>query len=66
MGISTINVRVGKNYQLTNFGEKLQFQVLEIFSNTDFLCKDLNTMEEYHFEELVAYGKGNDYELEEL
>ncbi|BDC99331.1 hypothetical protein [Persicobacter psychrovividus] len=66
MGISTINVRLGKKYRLTNFGEKLEFVVMEIFSNTNFLCKDLNTMDQYQFEELVQYGKGADYELEEI
>ena len=65
-GISFHNVRTGKRYRLTNFGEVSEFEVLEINAGPDFVVKDLNSLETYHVSDLIRYGKGSDYSLWEM
>jgi hypothetical protein len=59
-------LRVGKRYRLTNFGEKHEFIVESTLSGGDFRVKDLITLEPYNLKELIAYGHGKDYIIEEL
>jgi hypothetical protein len=65
-GISFDVLRTGKKYRLTNFGECHEFIIESILSGEDFKVKDLLTMERYHLKELIKYGRGNDYYLEEI
>lgn len=60
------NLRTGKSYTLRNHGETFQFQVVEILSKEDFRLKDIHTLEYYQMSDLVRYGRGEDYELDEL
>ena len=63
----SLNVlRTGKKYRLVNFGEKHEFVIENILPNGDFKVKDLLTLERYYLNELIAYGKGKDYFLEEI
>lgn len=66
MSISLDTIRTGKKYIFRNFGEEREFQVLEILGDQDFKLKDLNTLELYHYKELVQYGKGKDFLLFEI
>lgn len=66
MPISIDNLRVGLRYRLENYGDKVEFEVLEKLSDNDFRIKDLNTLEVFHFQDLVRYGTAKDYELREL
>ncbi|HEY8511581.1 MAG TPA: hypothetical protein VIL31_06455 [Cyclobacteriaceae bacterium] len=65
-GISTDVLRTGKKYRLVNHGEVHEFTVEKILANGDFVVKDSLTLERYHLNELIAYGKGKDYLLEEI
>ena len=65
-GLSFNVLRTGKKYRLINFGEKHEFEIENILTNGDFKVKDLLTLERYHLNELIAYGKGSDYRLEEI
>lgn len=65
-GLSLDVLRTGKKYRLTNFGEKHEFVIESILANGDFKVKDLLTLERYRLKELIAYGQGKDYILEEL
>jgi hypothetical protein len=65
MPISLDVLRTAKKYRMVNFGEKFEFQILKITEN-DFLVKDLNSLEEYYLMDLIRYGKGKDYDLEEI
>jgi hypothetical protein len=65
-GLSLDVLRTGKKYRLTNFRETHEFIVENVLSNGDFRVKDLLTLERYKLKDLVAYGKGEDYNLEEL
>jgi hypothetical protein len=65
-GISFEVLRTGKRYRLVNHGELHEFIVESILPAGDFKVKDLLTLERYNLKELVKYGKGKDYFLEEI
>jgi hypothetical protein len=65
-GLSFNVLRFGKKYRLTNFGERHEFEILNILDNGDFKVKDLMTLEHYDLKDLIAYGKGKDFLLEEI
>ena len=66
MAKSFNNLRVGKRFRLTNFGESFEFEVLEILSDGDCQLKDLSTLEMYNLYNLIAFGKGEDFDLDEI
>lgn len=59
-------LRTGKKYRLINFGEKHEFIIESVLPNGDFKVKDLLTLERYYLKELIRYGEGKDYLLEEI
>ena len=65
-GLSLSSLRVGKKYWLVNFGDRYDFIIETIISNSDFLAKDLHTLERYHYKDLIKFGKGKDYEMREI
>ena len=65
-GLSFDVLRTGKKYRLTNFGERHDFIIEHILGNGDFKVKDLHTLERYNLRELITYGKGNDFLLEDI
>ena len=66
MSISTDVIRTNKKYRLTNHGDIIEFEVIDITQNNDFIIKDIHISEIYHLSEFLQYGKGKDYNLEEL
>jgi len=66
MAMSFDNIRVGRRYRLTNFGEVSEFQVQKAKGRNDFELKDITTLEHYSLSDLVKYGKGKDYDLNEI
>lgn len=65
-GLSYTSLRVGNRYFLINFGERFEFEILDVLFPEDFLLKDLNTLETYKMSDLSQYGKGPDFEIREL
>jgi hypothetical protein len=65
-GLAFDVLRTGKKYSLVNFGEKHEFLVEHIIGNGDFKVKDLLTLERYHLKDLIKYGRGKDFLLEEI
>lgn len=65
-GLAFDVLRTGKKYRLVNFGETHEFEIENILPNGDFRVKDTLTLERYHLKELIRYGKGKDFYLEEL
>ncbi|MFY0624988.1 MAG: hypothetical protein JXR07_01755 [Reichenbachiella sp.] len=63
MSIAFNNIRTHKDYVLTNYGEKYEFTVMEIISNSEFLLKDIHTLDTYYMSDLLAAGKGKDYSV---
>jgi hypothetical protein len=66
MAISIDNLRRGNKYRLINHGEQFEFQVVEIEEEGVYIIKDLFTLEKLTLNDLLRYGKGKDYDLEEL
>jgi hypothetical protein len=66
MHLSFDQIRIGKVYFLQNFGESFEFKVLQKTGASDYLIKDIHTMETQHFHELTKYGLGKDFEFYEL
>jgi len=66
MPLALDNLRVGRIYTLINQGEVRTIDVMSWISGENFLVKDLDTLERYTLHELLQWGKGKDYDLEEL
>ncbi|EAZ82871.1 hypothetical protein [Algoriphagus machipongonensis] len=66
MAIALDNLRVGSVYKMVNMGETRKLQVVDRLSREDFKVKDLDTLEYYTIFELLQWGKGKDYDLDEL
>ena len=66
MAISVDNLRKGKKYRLTNYGEQFDFQVMDMPEEDTYVLKDLHTLDVYKLQELIKYGRGKDFDLEEL
>ncbi len=66
MPLALDNLRVGRKYNLRNYGEERQIEVLSRLSGRNFKVKDLVTLEVYELEELLRWGIGPDYDLDEL
>lgn len=64
-GLAYSSLRAGKKYWLKNYGEKFEFEILEIVSPREFLLKDLHTLENYYMSDLTRFGKGEDFEIRE-
>ena len=65
-GLSFDVLRTGKKYRLTKYGERHEFIIENVLANGDFKVKDLLTLERYRLKELINYGKGKDFLLEDL
>jgi hypothetical protein len=66
MPLALDNLRVGRIYTLVNQGEVRKIEIMSRISGENFLIKDLDTLEYYTLFELLQWGKGKDYDLEEL
>lgn len=65
-GLAFNSMRYGKRYRLINFGEKYEFEVVDIKVGDEFTLKDLFTLEEYQMSDLIRFGKGEDFEIREI
>ncbi|WP_347159181.1 hypothetical protein [Pontibacter chitinilyticus] len=66
MAISINNLRKGKKYRLRNYGETFEFQVVDMPEEDVFRVKDLHTLDMYLLHDLYQYGRGKDFDLEEM
>jgi hypothetical protein len=65
-GLSLDVLRVGKRYRLINFGDRYEFVIERILVNGDFKVKDIHTLERFRLKEVIAFGKGKDFLIEEI
>ncbi len=65
MPIALDNLRVGRKYRLVNQGEIRTLEIIARLSGDNFKVKDLDTLEYYTIHELLQWGRGKDYDLEE-
>lgn len=66
MPIALDNLRVGRVYRFVNQGEIRTIQIIDRLVGDNFKIKDLDTLEFYTIHELLQWGKGKDYDLEEF
>lgn len=66
MALAFNNLRKGNKYRLINHGDVYEFWVVDILEEDVYQLKDLHTLELYLLHELVQFGKGKDYDLQEL
>ena len=66
MAISFDALRVGQTYRLTNYGDIREFSVVRRLSDKNYLLKDKISLEHYELQELVRYGIGKDYDLDQI
>jgi hypothetical protein len=59
-------LRVGHKYEMVNLGVKVSFIILERKEEMDFMVKDLETLEIFMLTDLIKYGMGGDYALNEI
>ena len=59
-------IRTGKRYRLINYGETHEFEIIEILNANDCRMRSLDTLETYHLADLIRYGKGEDFDFEEI
>ena len=60
------NLRVGKHYRMSNYGEVSAFEVMEVLEESDFIVRDLLSLDTYRLSKLVEYGTSDDFDIEEL
>ncbi len=65
-GLSFDVLRVGKTYRLTNFGDHYDFIIEAILSNGDFKVKDIHTLERFQLKDIIKFGRGKDFHVEDL
>lgn len=66
MPLALDNLRVGRVYRFVNQGEIRTIQVIDRLADDNFKIKDLDTLEHYTIYELLQWGKGKDYDLDEV
>ena len=66
MALALDNLRVGRIYRFVNQGEVRIIEIMSRISGDNFSVKDLDTLEWYTLEELLRWGIGKDFDLEEL
>lgn len=66
MAIALDNLRVGRVYKMVNLGEVRKLEIIDRLSDQNFKVKDLDTLEYYTIVELLQWGKGKDYDLDEI
>lgn len=66
MAMALTNLRVGRVYRLVNMGEERFIEIMAYINDENFKVKDLATLELYTIEELLRWGKGKDYDLDEI
>ena len=59
-------MRVGKKYRIKNYGDVYEFQILKRLSDKNYLLKDLHTLETYEIDDLIRWGRGADFDIDEL
>ena len=65
-GLSWDVLRVGKRYTMTNYGDRFDFVIESILADGDFIVKDIHTLERYRLKDVLKFGRGDDFVIENL
>jgi len=66
MPLALSSIQTGHSYTIRNYGEEVEFEVIDIRGDGDIKAKHLHTREIFLLSEITRYGKGKDYDLQEL
>ena len=66
MALSLSSLQTGHTYRIRNYGEEIEFVVIDIRADRDIEAKHLQTLERFLLSEITRYGKGPDYDLREI
>ena len=66
MPLALSSLQTGHSYIIKNYGEEVEFQVVDIKSDGEVEVRNLYSMEIFLLSEITRYGKGKDYDLQEL
>lgn len=66
MPLALSSLQTGHSYIIKNYGEEVEFQVVDIKSDGEVEVRNLFSMEIFLLSEITRYGKGHDYDLQEL
>lgn len=66
MALALNSLQQGHIYMIRNYGEEIEFEVIDIRSDSEIEVKHLHTLEKFLLSEITRYGKGMDYDLREI
>ena len=66
MPLALSSLQTGHTYLIRNYDEVVEFQVVDIQADGDIKARHLHTLEIFLLSEITRYGKGKDYDLQEL
>ncbi len=66
MPLSLENLQTGHKYFIRNYGDEIEFEVLDVKPNGDHKVRHLHTLEVFSISEITRYGLGDDYDLDEI
>ena len=66
MPLALSSLQTGHSYIIKNYGEEVEFQVVDIRSDGEVQVRNKYSMEIFLLSEITRYGKGKDYDLQEL
>ena len=66
MALALSSLQTGHIYRIKNYGEVIDFEVVNIRPDYDFEVKHIHTLEKFLLSEITRYGKGADYDLREI
>ena len=66
MALAISSLQTGHRYIIQNYGEKVEFEVVDLQDDGDVKARHLLTLEVFMLSEITRYGKGDDYDLQEI
>ncbi len=66
MALALSSLRVSHKYRMTNYGETVDFVIMELYPENRIWVKNLSSLEYFWLDDLYKFGKGKDYDLREL
>ena len=66
MALALSSLQQGHLYMIRNYGEEIEFEVIDIRSDSEIEVKHLHTLEKFLLSEITRYGKGDDFDLREI
>jgi hypothetical protein len=66
MPLAWSSLQTGHLYNIRNYGEEVEFEVVDIKADGDIMARHRHTLEIFLLSEITRYGKGKDFDLQEI